>query len=34
MVRARVIAWRTHVKVLQRDEVFDSVSAAWYEGEY
>ena len=26
------IAWRAHVKVLQRDEFFDSVTAAWYEG--
>jgi hypothetical protein len=33
MVRARgAIAWRAHVKVLQRDEFFDSVTAAWYEG--
>ena len=32
MVRARVIAWRTRVKVLQRDELFDSVTAAWCEG--
>ena len=26
------IAWRAHVKVLQRDEFFDSELAAWNEG--
>ena len=26
------IAWRAHVKLLQRDDVFDSVTADWYEG--
>jgi hypothetical protein len=32
MVRARVIAWRTHVKVLQRDEFFELKLAAWCDG--